>query len=82
MGPKSCSWASLFPYLLMALIVDWRKGCQNNCRMTRCQRPLINLTKEQQEQAMAITDSTKIIYIFAVENLLSNNRTVNTTKTL
>lgn len=57
MGPKSCSWASLFPYLLMALIRDWRKWCQNIRCMTRCQR-LINLTKEQQEQAMAIKDVT------------------------
>lgn len=35
-GPKSCSRASWFPYLVMALIADWQKWCQSNCRLTHC----------------------------------------------
>lgn len=41
----------------MALITDWRKWCQNKLPYDLLPKTLINLTKEQQEQAMAITDA-------------------------
>lgn len=76
MGPKSCSRASLFPYLLMALITDWREWCQNNCCMTRRQKAwLISLWNNK--QATAITDTLKSSYHLHICQKSNNCRIYN-----